>query len=36
VTSDRAIPGQIDGEVMAAERYEISLEPGAIEVIVPA
>jgi YegS/Rv2252/BmrU family lipid kinase len=34
VTSDRPVPGQVDGEVMSAERYEISVEPGALEVIV--
>jgi YegS/Rv2252/BmrU family lipid kinase len=35
VTSDGPLPGQIDGEVMLAETYDIRILPGAIEVVVP-
>jgi diacylglycerol kinase family enzyme len=35
VSSDVPLPGQIDGEVMLADRYEISVLPGAVEVVVP-
>jgi YegS/Rv2252/BmrU family lipid kinase len=33
VSSDRPVPGQLDGEMMAADRYEISVEPGAVQVV---
>lgn len=33
--SDVAVPGQIDGEVMLTDRYDISVVPAAIDVIVP-
>jgi YegS/Rv2252/BmrU family lipid kinase len=33
--SDLPLPGQIDGEVMLADRYDISILPSALEVIVP-
>ncbi len=29
------LPAQIDGEVLLASRYELSLDPGAIECVVP-
>jgi YegS/Rv2252/BmrU family lipid kinase len=35
VSSDVPLPGQIDGEVMLSVRYEISVVPGGIEVVVP-
>lgn len=35
VTSDVALPGQIDGEVMLANRYDIRILPSAIDVVVP-
>ncbi len=35
VSSDVALPGQIDGEVMLAQRYDIRILPEAVEVIVP-
>jgi len=35
IESDVRMPAQVDGEVMAEQRYEISMLPGAIECIVP-
>lgn len=36
VSSDVALPGQIDGEVMLADSYDIRILPSAVDVIVPA
>ncbi len=33
--SDVPLPGQIDGEVVLSERYDISILPGALTVVVP-
>lgn len=35
IESECALPAQIDGEVLLADRYEISLVPLAIECVVP-
>ncbi|GAB4292076.1 MAG: diacylglycerol kinase family lipid kinase [Coriobacteriia bacterium] len=35
LTADEPVAGQIDGEVMLAERYEIEMLAGALDVIVP-
>lgn len=35
IECDRALPAQIDGEVLLAHRYEISMMHGAIECLVP-
>jgi len=35
IECDRALPAQIDGEVLLEHRYEISMLPGAIECVVP-
>ena len=35
IESDVRLPAQIDGEVMAENRYEITMHPGAIECVVP-
>jgi YegS/Rv2252/BmrU family lipid kinase len=35
IDSDRALPAQIDGEVLLEKRYELSLLPSAIECVVP-
>jgi YegS/Rv2252/BmrU family lipid kinase len=35
VESDVALPGQIDGEVMLSETYDIGIVPGALDVVVP-
>jgi YegS/Rv2252/BmrU family lipid kinase len=35
VQSGEPLLGQVDGELVESDRYEISLEPGALEVIVP-
>lgn len=35
IASEEPVPGQIDGDVFAEARYEIVVEPAAIEVIVP-
>lgn len=34
--SDMPVPGQIDGEVMLDSRYDISVVPAALDVVVPA
>jgi YegS/Rv2252/BmrU family lipid kinase len=34
VACDVPLPGQIDGEVMLADRYDIRVLPGAVEVVV--
>ena len=36
VTSASPVPGQLDGELMASGRYEISVDAGALEVVVPS
>lgn len=35
IESDRPLPAQIDGEVLVASRYEVTMLPGAIECLVP-
>ena len=35
IDSDEPMPAQIDGEVMVARHFEISILPGAIECLVP-
>jgi YegS/Rv2252/BmrU family lipid kinase len=35
IESERALPAQIDGEVLLENRYELSLLPNAIECVVP-
>ncbi len=35
VTSADPMPGQVDGEILASARYEIRVEPSALEVVVP-
>ncbi len=35
IECDRALPAQIDGEVLLEKRYEISIMPRAIECVVP-
>ena len=34
VVCDGPLPGQIDGEVMLADSYDIRVLPGAVEVVV--
>lgn len=36
IECDRALPAQIDGEVLLERRYEIQMLPSAIECVVPA
>lgn len=36
LTSDTPIEGQVDGETMLENSYDIGIEPAAIEVVVPA
>lgn len=33
--SDLPVEGQVDGEVALASRYEISIRPGALQVVIP-
>ncbi len=35
IESDEPMPAQLDGEVLVARRFEVSILPGAIECIVP-
>ncbi len=35
IECDVPLPAQIDGEVLLERRYEIAIEPAAIECIVP-
>jgi len=35
VSSEQPIPGQIDGEVMMTEHYDVGVDSNALEVIVP-
>jgi len=35
IECDQPMPAQIDGEVLVDRRFEIAIEPGAIECIVP-
>ncbi|HEY5468130.1 MAG TPA: diacylglycerol kinase family protein [Coriobacteriia bacterium] len=35
ITSDVALPAQLDGEVLLENRYELAMLPGAIECVVP-
>ncbi len=35
ITSREVVPGQIDGDVFAEDRYEITVEHAAVDVIVP-
>jgi diacylglycerol kinase family enzyme len=35
IDCDRALPAQIDGEVLLERHYDLSILPSAIECIVP-
>lgn len=35
ISADRPVPGQMDGEVLLASRYEVGIVPAGLEVIVP-